>query len=764
MRTLRLSIPVLLAALSAPCLMAQAVPSSAAYFKNIPVGSTVVVTGYLKGIPVFGPAPTGVVAGVTGGGFTFRGAFASLTSYNAGDVVTYDGSTYEAPAAFVSTTVFNVANWSIWAVHGAVGPTGPAGATGPQGPAGSGTGSGSGTTGATGATGPQGPKGDTGAQGMQGIPGPTGATGATGPAGSGTGSGSVGATGATGPQGPQGVPGTAGAAGAPGAAGQGFAFRGAWAASTAYKPYDVVTYSGQTYESSTTFTSSTSFNAANWNLLAAMGAPGAQGAAGSGSGTGTGLSAVTCSPGWGDQTSIIPNSAVHYQYCPNDSGKTWTIKGIHAKGNGSSSFMVTNSAGTALLASALTPTMSYATGTLSSTTTVSSGDEIVVAYTADGTSTLGNIDMTIVQPQVDGTETGAMTLSVPTVATPTATPAPGSSVGTVTVTPAEATSGATMYCSITGAATTSSTVCPASYTFTSTTTLDILAVESGYNNSAHFNGTYTVTAATPTSNLPAGTYNGTQSITLADTTSGASIYYTTDGSDPASSSTRTLYSGAFGVASTETITAVATASNLGNSAELSFKITVTQTAAGGPYTDAFTGGTSQTSLVNPPWSTVTAGGFSGTAIYGGATTMNGVSFAGTAGSGSASGTIVMLYTGGTFNAGQYSRTVYSGQSSAVLPVQMTSSGNGYAWYSQYNSIILFTAGSYVKNVVTSCSSAATGDTIELDAKNGTLTLLDKTTGVTMCTGTDTTYTSGGYPGIGFNGANSFTGTFTGGSL
>ncbi len=65
-------------------------------------------------------------------------------------------------------------------------------------------------------------------------------------------------------------------------------------------------------------------------------------------------------------------------------------------------------------------------------------------------------------------------------------------------------------------------------------------------------------AATPTFSPDTGTYTSSQSVTISCTTSGATIYYTTDGTTPTSSST--LYSSAVTISSTTTLKAIAAAS------------------------------------------------------------------------------------------------------------------------------------------------------------------------------------------------------------
>jgi glucosylceramidase len=90
------------------------------------------------------------------------------------------------------------------------------------------------------------------------------------------------------------------------------------------------------------------------------------------------------------------------------------------------------------------------------------------------------------------------------------------------------------------------------------------------------------TASTPTFSPAPGAYTSVQTVTLADATSSASVYYTVDGSTPATTST--LYSSAapISVSTTTTIKAIAVASGYSDSAVASGTYTINLPAAATP--------------------------------------------------------------------------------------------------------------------------------------------------------------------------------------
>ena len=108
--------------------------------------------------------------------------------------------------------------------------------------------------------------------------------------------------------------------------------------------------------------------------------------------------------------------------------------------------------------------------------------------------------------------------------------------------------------------------------------------------------TNTPQVATPTFNPGAGAYTSTQSVTIADTTAGAGIYYTTDGSSPTTSSTK--YSGSIAVSASETISAIAVLSGDTNSVIASSTYTISLPQAAMPTFNPSPGTYAATEMVS----------------------------------------------------------------------------------------------------------------------------------------------------------------------
>src|SRR5207247_60650 len=150
------------------------------------------------------------------------------------------------------------------------------------------------------------------------------------------------------------------------------------------------------------------------------------------------------------------------------------------------------------------------------------------------------------------------------VATPTFSPAAGTYPQAQSVALSDTTSGATIYYTTDGSTpTTLSAAYTGPITVTQTTTIRAIAAAPGYATSAVASATYTIQVATPTFSPAAGTYSQPRSVALSDTTSGATIYYTTDGSTPTTSSA--AYTGAIAVTQTTTIKAMAANPGMANS-------------------------------------------------------------------------------------------------------------------------------------------------------------------------------------------------------
>jgi sugar lactone lactonase YvrE len=162
-------------------------------------------------------------------------------------------------------------------------------------------------------------------------------------------------------------------------------------------------------------------------------------------------------------------------------------------------------------------------------------------------------------PSVSG-----VTALTPVVATPLILPASGPITSAASITITEATPGATIYYEASGAVTTSGFVqytSPIPLEGNGTLNIQAYATDTGYQQSGYTAASYTLkfaaAAASPVISLASGRYASTQTVTISDSTPGATIYYSTNGSYPYTYSN--VYSGPITVSTSEIVTAVALA-------------------------------------------------------------------------------------------------------------------------------------------------------------------------------------------------------------
>ena len=191
---------------------------------------------------------------------------------------------------------------------------------------------------------------------------------------------------------------------------------------------------------------------------------------------------------------------------------------------------------------------------------------------------------------ISGTGSASYTINYGAAATPTFSPVGGIYTSDQSVTISTTTSGATIYYTTDGTTpTTGSTKYTGPISVAGngiSMTIKAIAIATGYATSGVASASFTINfpaAATPTFNPAGGTYSSDQSVTISTTTSGATIYYTTDGTTPTTGSTK--YTGPISVAGNGTammIKAIAIATGYATSGTGSASYTINYGAAATP--------------------------------------------------------------------------------------------------------------------------------------------------------------------------------------
>jgi hypothetical protein len=279
-----------------------------------------------------------------------------------------------------------------------------------------------------------------------------------------------------------------------------------------------------------------------------------------------------------------PSSSSNLYSGPISVGTSETLRAIGLK-TGVASSAVASASYVIGSGAVATPSFSLAAGTYTGTQTVAISDTTagaIVYYTTNGTTPTTSSAVYSGPITVSASETisaiatatnysnSAVANAAYTIKTAAAVPtfsvAAGSYSTLQTVSLLDATPGVTIYYTTNGTTpTTSSAVYVAPIVVSSTETINAMAGGTNFASSAVASASYTIngSVATPILSVASGTYSSTQTVALSDTTSGASIYYTTNGSIPTTSSA--LYNGPITVSSTETILAIAAAQNYNNS-------------------------------------------------------------------------------------------------------------------------------------------------------------------------------------------------------
>ena len=203
----------------------------------------------------------------------------------------------------------------------------------------------------------------------------------------------------------------------------------------------------------------------------------------------------------------------------------------------------------------------------------------ITATAGDGTSKglrISKVEIFISQPLMNYSSY-CTSVVVTTVETPVISPASGPVASGTEVIITCATDDASIYFTTDGATPTSSSTLydPANKpTITNATTIKAIAVKGGLTDSEVASASYTIAepCATPTFSVVAGEVAKGTTVTISTETDGATIYYTTNGTTPTTSST--VYSSAITINSAVTIKAIAAKEGHANSEVASASYTI----------------------------------------------------------------------------------------------------------------------------------------------------------------------------------------------
>jgi uncharacterized repeat protein (TIGR03803 family) len=226
----------------------------------------------------------------------------------------------------------------------------------------------------------------------------------------------------------------------------------------------------------------------------------------------------------------------------------------------------------------ITVSFAPAPGTYSNPVSVSMSPSLegaIVYYTTDGSAPttsspvyISPIDVrkntTIKAIAVNDTDTSAVATDAYTIqaAKPVISPPGGLVPGAQQVIITDTTPGAAIHYTTNGQApTTSSPVYAKPFKVVPTQTVSAIAIATDYGNSPVVRAEFTQEkpAAAPVFSVKTGTYAKAFKVAISDTTSGATIYYSTNGATPSKNSTR--YTGPISVSANETVQAIAIARN-----------------------------------------------------------------------------------------------------------------------------------------------------------------------------------------------------------